>query len=348
MSLGRKLRRLIDNATAADVDKLVSRDSWSVKALERLSKRVEQAAHDDPPNGYALALYGLAFLANRLEYVDLEARAYTSAGAAARRLGRLNEAAAHYSRAKKLARNPRTLARLHLCIAVLAREEARFTDAFSAVDLAERYGASVADVPPLVAAIRGSIFVERGERNSSTSDFGEAIRWLTTAASTASPGSTAQALALLALATVMTNPASPRFGPAHVRPVLQAIRESSRGTRSIARRRCRAFADWIDGRLCIRLGSTRQGVRLMRKAGQTLARAGHHGEALRIAVDIAELGIAAGGGDEATDYVADVVVLIPRDSPFADVADLFRDLEPDALSSSNWAADVRAAIEATS
>ena len=346
MSLGSSRRRIVDSATAAEIPKLLVWDDWLEEALERLAWRVEQAAHDDPPDGYALALRCLAFLAQHAgdSDSDTHARALTAGGAAARQLGRAGEAGQLYERALPLARKPRTRARLWLSIASLALFEDRFEAAFSAVDRATRAGSGIPEIEVLATNLRGATHLTLGLANKDQSALAAAAGCFAEAIDTAPDGSVQQVSALLNLASALEARSS-KSQLHRFKPILERLRMLARKSRAKGIKKVAAYADWIEGRLALRLGSTREGIRRLRKAGQAFARAGCHADAIRVATDMVERGTEHGAEAEAYAAGSEIAVLIPRDSPQRPAIEAFEAFE--ALEDTRaWAGGVRKRIAA--
>ena len=344
MNLTWRTRRLINNATAEDIHKLLALDCWQGEALERLAQRVEEAAHDDPPNGYPLALQCLLFLAGRIDDDDLQARALTAAGAAARRLGRAGEAGQLYEKAKRYARTPRTRARLYLCIAVLAREEGRYDTALEILETISRLNTDLADIRNIRTIVKGTILLKRGHELASQSDLDGAIGCFVRGATDSDPGSQNQIWALINLIVAMEE-ARLAVQQQQIWPILTLIRNAARDHRTKGIQRAIAYADWIEGRLAFELGSTRKGIRQMRKAGRLFARLGFHADALSVAIDLLERGVRHGAAEEAYGSGADVAILIPKDSPQGPALELYKSFEF-GLDNEDWFDGVRTAIKA--
>lgn len=342
MKLSWRAIRRINNATAADINRLLDMDCWHGEALGRLALRVEESAHEDPPNGYRLALECLRPIADHVEDDDMRARALTAAGAAARRLGRAGEAGQLYEQAKKHARTSQTWARLWLSIAVLAREEGRYEAALKAIDLALEEGKESQNLGILAQIISGTVFHHRGRDNNNSDDLSKAAQCFVESVHRAEVGTTQQISALVNLASVLEGSlqsADLRL----LRPMLEHIRKASQKSRAKGIRRALAHAEWIEGLLAIRLGSTREGIRRLRKAGRSFARSGFHSYALRVAADVLEHGAEHGAETEAYQSSGEIAVLIPRDSPHKTAARLFETFE-DGIDAGRLAADVRTAI----
>ncbi|MCG8455365.1 MAG: hypothetical protein MI919_03720 [Holophagales bacterium] len=231
-----------------------------------------------------------------------------------------------------------------MAIAGLAICEQRYETAFLAVDRGARAGAGMPEIETLVLIMRGAALLELGRSNEDREALQKAADCFATAASMAEGGSVEQVSALVNLASTLE-----AYGSgAHLRrfkPVLEQVRALVRTSRAKGVKRAAAFADWIEGRLALRLGSTREGIRRLRKAGQAFARAGFYGDALQVAADVVERGAEHGAEDEAFDAGTAVAVLIPRDSRFRPALEIF-DAFDVSSDPNEWAASVRIRIAA--
>ncbi|MCG8461718.1 MAG: hypothetical protein MI919_36005 [Holophagales bacterium] len=346
MRVGRNRLRMIDTATPEDIGRLYGLE-WTPALLLRLANRVDEAAHESPREGYELAMRALVHLGQRYGDEDVEARGWMCAGIAARRLGRAGEASDLYARAKRLAKHPSTLGRLYVSIAILARDAGRHAEAFSAAEQAERLGRGP-NHSALVAVVRGSIYAVRAHNRDSptcqppAADFAEATQLFLSALEKAVPGSPEQASAMLYLAAAIGADGRGMEGStSRARRVLGQVRASVAGSRSRPMLRIRAIVDWIEGRIHFRLGSSRQGVRLLLRAARTLARLDFLREALEASADLAEL---ACEHDVEFERAADVVALVPKDSQYRPAAEVLAELASGEGRSSGGAAGVREAL----
>ncbi|MEM8930363.1 MAG: hypothetical protein AAGE94_04280 [Acidobacteriota bacterium] len=299
------------NATSRDIGRFIRWDiDWKKgDFLEILARRVDDLALEQPPEGYRLALDCLLVVASRSQEADYAGQAYMAAGAAARRMGRSEEAAALYSRAESLVEARRSQGRLLLSKATLAMFDHRFDEADALVADSEAYLTHDQDDLALFHVVRGRVLVERyfvealqsarqvfeiaftsfsaTVQSGSRKQIDAALDEYLAATELAANGSDLQAIALFNMFAFLKIVG----GPDAVERRLSNLRELRRRMkklRSRGSRRTWAYVDWLEGMLAYRRGIPREGRRLLIRAGKRFRKSGILFNALRVAVDLVE------------------------------------------------------------